>query len=68
MYSPEYYVLSQSPQFAPILEWLDLHGEWFEVHLNRTRFTLTQGRTYTEFMLKFSNDVALVEAVATEDC
>lgn len=68
MAQTEYYVLSQSTHFKDILEWLDLHGEWFEVHLNRTRFTLTQGRTYTEFMLKFSNDIALVEAVATEDC
>ena len=56
----QYYILTQNPRFVEIVEWLDLHGEWFEPHLNRTRFTLTPGRSHTEFMLRYSEHVAKV--------
>ena len=57
----EYYVLSTSPKFKEILEWLELHGEWYELHLNRTRFTLEPGRTRTEFLLRYSDSIGLVD-------
>ena len=56
----QYYVLTQNPHFVDIVTWLDLHGEWFEPHLNRTRFTLTPGRTHTEFMLRWSEHIGQV--------
>lgn len=57
----QYYVLTQEPRFKDILEWLDTHGEWYEVHLNRTRFTLEPGRTRTEFLLRYSECIGLVD-------
>lgn len=57
----QYYVLSVEPQFSNILTWLDAHGCWYEVHLNRTRFHVEQGRLLTEFMLKYSMCIGLVD-------
>jgi hypothetical protein len=54
------YILTQSPEFADILHWLDQHGCWYEVHLNRTRFYVEPGRLYTEFMLRYSQNVGSV--------
>ena len=67
----QYYVLTQNPHLAEIIDWLDLHGEWYEVHLNRTRFTLTPGRTKTEFLLRWSEHVDIVdyyEYVTPDEC
>ena len=57
----QYYVLTQNTRFKDILSWLDTHGCWYEVHLNRTRFRLEQGRLYTEFMLLYSEHIRLVD-------
>ena len=67
----QYYVLTSNPKLAEIIDWLDLHGEWYEVHLNRTRFTLTPGRTKTEFLLRYNDCVDIVdhyEYIAPEEC
>jgi hypothetical protein len=58
----QYYVLTQNPLFKEVLHWLDSHGQWYEVHLNRTRFTVEPGRLYTEFMLLYSEHIAAVDA------
>lgn len=57
----EYYVLNTSPHLKEIVEWLDQHGEWYEIHLNRTRFKLEPGRTRTEFLLRYSQHIGLVD-------
>ena len=57
----QYYVLTQSAKFKDILHWLDTHGCWYEVHLNRTRFVIEPGRLLTEFMLIYSEYIGLVE-------
>ena len=58
----QYYVLTQQAEFPEILHWLDTHGCWYEVHLNRTRFIIEPGRLHTEFMLRYSEYIAQVEA------
>jgi hypothetical protein len=48
--------------FKEIVSWLDSHGCWYEVHLNRTRFRIEPGRLYTEFMLLYSEHIYAVDA------
>jgi hypothetical protein len=57
----QYSILTQNLKFKEVLSWLDTHGCWYEVHLNRTRFTIDQGRLYTEFMLLYSEYVSRVD-------
>jgi lipocalin len=57
----QYYILTQNPKFKEVLEWLDRHGQWYEVHLNRTRFTVESGRLVTEFMLRYSEYIDTVD-------
>lgn len=57
----QYYVLTQNSQFKEILNWLDSHGQWYEVHLNRTRFTVESGRLFSEFMLRYSMHIDAVD-------
>lgn len=57
----QYYILSQNTKFAEILTWLDQHGCWYEVHLNRTRFKIEPGKLLTEFMLMYSTYIDQVE-------
>lgn len=57
----QYYILTQSTHFKDIVQWLDQHGQWFEVHLNRTRFTLEPGVITTEFMLRYSEYISTVD-------
>jgi hypothetical protein len=57
----QYSILTQNPHFKAVVSWLDQHGQWFEVHLNRTRFTLEPGVITTEFMLRYSEYVCSVD-------
>lgn len=57
----QYYILTQHDKFKDILQWLDTHGQWYELHLNRTRFTIEPGRLLTEFMLLYSESIGLVQ-------
>ncbi len=47
--------------FKEILSWLDTHGQWYEVHLNRTRFCVEPGRLFSEFMLRYSQHIYTVD-------
>jgi hypothetical protein len=58
----QYYILTQHDKFKDVLQWLDTHGCWYEVHLNRTRFSIEQGRLLTEFMLLYSEHIHTVDA------
>lgn len=57
----QYYILTQNPKFKEVVSWLDTHGQWFEIHLNRTRFTLEPGVITTEFMLRYSEYISPVD-------
>jgi hypothetical protein len=57
----QYYILTHNPKFKEIVTWLDTHGCWYEVHLNRTRFRIEQGRILTEFMLLYSEHIHTVD-------
>ena len=57
----QYYILSQQNKFKEVVEWLDTQGCWYEVHLNRTRFTIEQGHLLTEFMLLYSEHIGRVD-------
>ena len=57
----QYYVLTQDDKFKDILRWLDMHGCWYDVHLNRTRFCIEPGRLLTEFMLLYSEHIHTVD-------
>lgn len=57
----QYYILTQHDKFKDILHWLDTHGQWYDVHLNRTRFTIEPGRLLTEFMLLYSEHIHTVD-------
>jgi hypothetical protein len=49
----QYCVYSSNPDFPLVLEWLDLKGLDYEVHLNRTRFWIPAGPIATEFFLRW---------------
>ena len=52
---PQYCVYTYHPQFSSVLEWLDSRRVIYDVHLNRTRFTVTDARVLTEFLLKWGD-------------
>jgi len=58
----QYYILTQNPQFKEVVYWLHDHNVPLDIHLNRTRFTLTPNtRLFTEFMLRYSTVCSLVD-------
>jgi hypothetical protein len=61
MIMQQYYILTQNAKFKDIVTWLDTHGQWYEVHLNRTRFRIEPGRLLTEFMLLYSEHIGTVD-------
>jgi len=61
MIMQQYYILTQDTKFKDIVTWLDSHGQWYEVHLNRTRFIIEPGRLLTEFMLLYSEHIGTVD-------
>ena len=64
----QYAILTSNSKFPDILAWLDSHGQWYEVHLNRTRFELEPGRITTEFMLRYSEYIFEVDTLEAHDC
>ncbi len=56
-----YYILSQDPEFASVIEFIQRHQILHELHLNRTRFWIASGPVLTEFLLRFSHCCPLVQ-------
>jgi hypothetical protein len=56
-----YYVLSQSPCFVDVFAFIRIHNLDFSAHLNRTRFWVPDGIILTEFLLRFSECVSIVD-------
>ena len=56
-----YYVLNLNPRAAEVFEFIRDHELTVEVHLNRTRFWVPDGSVLTEFLLRFSECVQLVD-------
>lgn len=57
-----YYILTQDPQFAHVLDFVQTHNIRYELHLNRTRFWVPDGAILTEFLLRFSHCCTQVDA------
>jgi hypothetical protein len=57
----EYYVLTMHPNAKEVLTWVFDNKLKHEVHLNRTRFWVPDGSVLTEFLLRFSECVQLVD-------
>ena len=51
----EFYILTRDTHFTRVLEFIRTHGLLYEVHLNRTRFSVPYGSLYTEFALRYSH-------------
>jgi hypothetical protein len=56
-----YYVLNQDPRTREVFEFICDHKLAVEVHLNRTRFWVPEGVVLTEFLLRYSECVHLVD-------
>lgn len=57
----EHYVLSQHPDFVAVMNWVGSFPLRCDIHLNRTRFWVPLGPTYTEFVLRWGDVCPLVE-------
>jgi len=61
-----YYILTRSPHFATVIEWVKKHDLKVLVHINRTRFFIeSNSPAHTEFLLRFSDHCP--EVVKGED-
>jgi len=56
-----YYILNMDPRATAVFEFIRLHKLAVEVHLNRTRFWVPESGVLTEFLLRFSECVYLVD-------
>jgi hypothetical protein len=58
----EYYVLTRSSYYVPVMNWLIRHQIPYELHLNRTRFSIDphtiQGTEFALRWLEFCGIVA----------
>ena len=61
----EYYVLTDNAQLESIIEFIRCHSLDYEIHLNRTRFSVPRGAVHTEFLLRFSEHCARVDSQST---
>lgn len=52
---PQYCVYTQDPEFYTVLKWLDSRNIEYDVHLNRTRFSLVDSALLTEFLVKWGD-------------
>ena len=57
----EYYVLTTSPVYTHVLDFIKHHALACSIHLNRTRFSVPPGPVYTEFHLRFGDSCPLVD-------
>ena len=58
----QYCVYTRSPHFASVLSWLESRGVLYEVHINRTRFTIDDAHVLTEFLLTWADHCPVVPA------
>jgi hypothetical protein len=56
-----YYILNQDPRLKEVFEFITAHTLTCQVHLMRTRFWVPEGSQLTEFLLRFSECVNLVD-------
>lgn len=57
----QYCVYTGSPEFIEVINWLDVNKIKREVHLNRTRFWISDNETKLMFLLKWSHCCPVVE-------
>lgn len=57
----QFYVLTLDPRAAEVFKFLTEHHCPMEVHLNRTKFEISNGPLLTEFLLRFSECCPQVE-------
>jgi hypothetical protein len=57
----EYAVYTDHPQFALVLEWLDHRRVPYDLHLNRTRFSISDPKILTECLLTFTDVIQPVD-------
>lgn len=57
----QYCVYTRNPHFGAVLEWLKQRHVHYEVHINRTRFSIEDAQTLTEFLLKWADHCASVD-------
>ena len=61
----EHYILSRSPYFVEVCEWLKSRSVTVEPHLNRTRFSIDSASSlYTEFLLRYAKICPIVDPTA----
>lgn len=51
----QYCVLTNSPEFIEVMDWLNHNKIQREVHLNRTRFWISDNEIKMMFLLKWSH-------------
>lgn len=51
----EFYILTLNPRLREVFQYIEAHEFRYEVHLNRTRFWVPEGRELTEFSLRFAD-------------
>jgi hypothetical protein len=56
-----YYILNLDPRTREVFEFIRDHKLAVEIHLNRTRFWVPEGGVLTEFLLRYSECVHLVD-------
>ena len=56
-----YYILNLDPRCSEVFEFIREHKLTCEVHLNRTRFWVPEGSQLTEFLLRYSECVSMVD-------
>jgi hypothetical protein len=62
----EHYILNMHPDSKEVFEWIFRNNIHFEVHLNRTRFSVPED-LYTEFYLWYMDSCPRVLDTAQEE-
>ena len=57
----EYYVLNRDPDAESVFNFIKQYQLQYEIHLNRTRFTVPPGPVYTLFRLSFPHLDRVIE-------
>lgn len=56
-----YFVWTLEPRLDEVFDFIRDHNLEYEIHLNRTRFWVPEGSILTEFLLRLSECVELVD-------
>jgi hypothetical protein len=57
----QYYVLTRNPIYKDVLAFIKHHNLACEIHINRIRFWVPDGRIFTEFYLLYGDSCPLVD-------